>query len=109
MLADELGLEPGPELRQLETAILVQDPSLLAPVDAPMQAAPRRRTNVKPALTPLVGRARELDEIRALLGEWRLVTLVGPGGTGKTRLALETAGVATNRPRATCLSSSSTP
>ena len=55
VLADELGLDPGRELRQLETAILVQDPSLLAPVDAAPAAASRKRTNVKPALTPLVG------------------------------------------------------
>ncbi|MBX6168528.1 MAG: tetratricopeptide repeat protein, partial [Thermobispora bispora] len=42
-------------------------------------------------LTPLVGRDAELDRIGALLAEARLVTLTGPGGTGKTRLAVEAA------------------
>ncbi|MCW3492404.1 ATP-binding protein [Microbacterium sp. SSM24] len=46
---------------------------------------------VPAALTPLVGRRRELDAIDAQLGAERLVTLIGPGGAGKTTLALETA------------------
>jgi predicted ATPase/DNA-binding SARP family transcriptional activator len=93
-LAEELGLDPGPELQQLETAILNHDPALLAPVPAAAPApanAPRRRTNVKAALSPLVGRDDELERIGKLLDGHRLVTLVGPGGAGKTRLAVETA------------------
>jgi predicted ATPase/DNA-binding SARP family transcriptional activator len=97
-LADELGLDPGPELQRLETAILDHDPALLVPVATPAQvtapapaAAPKRRTNVKAAVSPLVGRDDELDRIGKLLDGHRLVTLVGPGGAGKTRLAIETA------------------
>jgi predicted ATPase/class 3 adenylate cyclase len=48
-------------------------------------------TNLPVQATPLVGRQRELEETAQLLGEHRLVTLVGPGGTGKTRLALQVA------------------
>jgi predicted ATPase/class 3 adenylate cyclase len=51
-------------------------------------------TNLVPQPTALIGRAREVAEVRALLGgdQTRLVTLTGPGGTGKTRLALQIAG-----------------
>ena len=44
-----------------------------------------------PALTSFVGRAGELDEVAGLLGKTRMVTLTGPGGVGKTRLAAEVA------------------
>jgi predicted ATPase/class 3 adenylate cyclase len=49
------------------------------------------RTNLPVTTTPLIGRERELEELAAQLREQRLVTLVGPGGTGKTRLALQAA------------------
>ena len=83
-------------LQQLEKAILVQDPSLDRPVDAPKpppRAPPLVPATLAPlpaALTPLVGRMTELAQIGALLGHpgTRLVTLVGPGGVGKTRLVL---------------------
>jgi predicted ATPase/DNA-binding SARP family transcriptional activator len=85
VLADELGLEPSPELQELERAILRQEPGLAAP------AAPTRSTRPLPVPpTPLVGRRLELAAVRALFREEgaRLVTLTGPGGTGKTRLAV---------------------
>jgi predicted ATPase/DNA-binding SARP family transcriptional activator len=95
VLAEELGLDPGPDLRQLETAILDHDPALLATdtgsTTLGATATARRRTNLKAALTPLVGRELELVELGELLGDRRLVTVVGPGGAGKTRLAAETA------------------
>jgi predicted ATPase/DNA-binding SARP family transcriptional activator len=82
---DELGLEPSGELRELEAAILRQDSSL----DVGSTVAPPR---LPAPATPLVGRRRELDAITALLTEGpRLVTLTGPGGSGKTRLALQAA------------------
>lgn len=90
LLGEGLGLEPGPELRRLEAAILAQDPSL----DAPAAAAPptvevaASRPRIPEPLTPLVGRDAELRELTALVDQHRLVTLVGPGGVGKTRLAL---------------------
>jgi predicted ATPase/DNA-binding SARP family transcriptional activator len=85
-LLDELGLEPGDDLRAVELAILRQDP-LLAPRASPPQGSP---LEVPTAVTPLIGRGRELRELRtlALRADVRLVTLVGAGGSGKTRLAL---------------------
>lgn len=84
-LGDELGLEPGSALRELERAILQQDPVLEG------STAPSERTASVPApLTPLVGRERELGELRDLVRrrDVRLVTLAGAAGSGKTRLAL---------------------
>jgi DNA-binding SARP family transcriptional activator len=87
-LVEELGLEPSRNLQELERAILKQEPAL---------AAPATETRTKPTLpvplTPLVGRHLEVAAVAALLREEgvRLVTLTGPGGTGKTRLALAVA------------------
>jgi predicted ATPase/DNA-binding SARP family transcriptional activator len=81
MLAGELGLEPGPELRELEQAILRQE---VLPV-----AAHRQRHNLPAQLTSFVGRDQDLAVLGKLVGEARLVTLTGPGGCGKTRLAVE--------------------
>jgi predicted ATPase/DNA-binding SARP family transcriptional activator len=89
-LADDLGLDPGPSLAALYQAMLEQSPALQA-VQAPPTLATRPRTNLPAMLTDLVGRAAAIAELRALLSERRLVTLTGPGGVGKTRLAIETA------------------
>jgi len=93
VLNDELGVEPGLELRRLEAAILAHDTSLEAPRPAPAQpvGAARRRGNIGAPLTTLIGRGEELAALRQLVGERRLVTLTGPGGVGKTRLAVEVA------------------
>ncbi len=89
-LGEELGLEPGHELRELEAAILTQDRSLDAPtVVGPAPAARGgTRSTIPEPLTTLVGRDAERAELTHLVTEARLVTLVGPGGVGKTRLAL---------------------
>jgi predicted ATPase/DNA-binding SARP family transcriptional activator len=87
-LADELGLDPSPFLQDLERSILRQDASLAAP------ERPTRSTRPLPAPpTPLVGRRLELAAVSALFRNEgaRLVTLTGPGGTGKTRLGLAVA------------------
>jgi predicted ATPase/DNA-binding SARP family transcriptional activator len=89
-LARELGLDPSPELAALQLAILKQDPALARP-PAPAPSAKRPRTNLPVPLTDLVGRTETVTEVRRLLGPGRLVTLTGPGGVGKTRLAVETA------------------
>ncbi|MET8311322.1 BTAD domain-containing putative transcriptional regulator [Micromonospora sp. NPDC005173] len=85
-LADELGLDPGPELVALHRKILEQDAGLSAPPKAAII-----RNSLPAQLDELVGRAEALAELRTLLPRQRLVTLVGPGGVGKTRLATEAA------------------
>ncbi len=87
-LLDELGLEPGPELRRLEQAILDHDPALLVE-----PAALRARRHLPAPATALIGRRAQLDEVVAMLRApgIRLVTLTGPGGAGKTRLAIQAA------------------
>ena len=98
VLLDELGLDPGPELRSLQQAILEHDPALAAPpeiasrdrAEAPRRTAVREeptRPNVPADDT--VGRDEAIDKLRRLVADRRLVTLTGPGGTGKTRLAAE--------------------
>jgi predicted ATPase len=85
-LLGELALEPGPELRRLQEAILAHDPAI-----APVPVAPPRRGNLPAASTSFIGREEELAQVVNLLREHRLVTLTGPPGVGKSRLALEVA------------------
>jgi predicted ATPase/DNA-binding SARP family transcriptional activator len=88
VLREELGLDPSPSLRELEGRVLNDDPTLLQP---PV-AARRSVTRQLPAEpTRLVGRAEELGLLAGRLRLNRLVTLTGPGGVGKTRLAMRVA------------------
>ncbi|WP_084962623.1 BTAD domain-containing putative transcriptional regulator [Thermoactinospora rubra] len=87
-LAEELGLDPGPDVTALHQAILRQDPALDAP---PALAPTARRTNLPAPVSDLIGREGALAEVKAQLEANRLVTLTGTGGVGKTRLALEAA------------------
>uniref|UniRef100_UPI0008377D18 BTAD domain-containing putative transcriptional regulator n=1 Tax=Actinomadura kijaniata TaxID=46161 RepID=UPI0008377D18 len=80
LLREELGMDPDPRTTALYEAILRRDPSLDAP-----------RGNLPAPVTDLVGRDAALAEVRAELRAHRLVTLTGPGGVGKTRLAVEAA------------------
>ncbi|MFI7340381.1 BTAD domain-containing putative transcriptional regulator [Streptomyces sp. NPDC050085] len=87
-LAERLGTDPGAELRCLYEELL--DPA--APGPAP-DASPQRPApgNLRARLTSFVGRGADIDAIRADLRRERLVTLLGPGGAGKTRLSQEAA------------------
>ncbi|MEV6109119.1 BTAD domain-containing putative transcriptional regulator [Streptomyces sp. NPDC051940] len=81
-LADQLGTDPGPELRALHQELLAGEPQTPGP-------APRG--NLKARLTSFVGREADLGTLHADLDRGRLVTLTGPGGSGKTRLSEEAA------------------
>jgi predicted ATPase/DNA-binding SARP family transcriptional activator len=81
-LADQLGADPSAELSALHLDILRADPR---------PAAQARPTNLPAGLTSFIGRDDELTQVAGLLGAHRLLTLTGPGGAGKTRLAVEAA------------------
>lgn len=83
MLADDLGIVPSPAVAQLEERILLQDPALDAGAAPP--------TNLPASISSFIGRGDELAQLMALIHEHRLVTVTGPGGAGKTRLAIEAA------------------
>jgi predicted ATPase/DNA-binding SARP family transcriptional activator/Tfp pilus assembly protein PilF len=84
-LDEQLGIEPGSELRDLEGAILRQD------VPPPAGGSIDERRTLPAPLSSFVGRERELEDVAGRLQTYRLVTLTGVGGVGKTRLALEAA------------------
>lgn len=78
-LARELGVEPGPELKQLEEQILLHDASMSGTVPDWLPAP----------TADLVGRIVEIEDLLARIEQVRVLTLTGPGGVGKTRLAVE--------------------
>ncbi|MFE6165736.1 BTAD domain-containing putative transcriptional regulator [Streptomyces sp. NPDC056486] len=89
LIADRIGADPGPELRALHEELLHHD----APKPPPVQARPAQRPqgNLRARLTSFVGREGDIEAIRGDLAQARLVTLLGPGGAGKTRLSQEAA------------------
>ena len=90
-LADELGLDPGPQLQQLEQQILVHDPALGVPYSTARGLVPERSAGNLPALSvELFGREADVAAVCDLLPRARLVVIVGPGGVGKTAVAIET-------------------
>jgi predicted ATPase/DNA-binding SARP family transcriptional activator/tetratricopeptide (TPR) repeat protein len=100
-LADELGIDPGAELQAVHLEVLRGEAGngagrangSAASADT-MPGGPRARTNLRAQLTSFVGREDDVARVIKALEQYRLVTLVGPGGTGKTRLATEVAAVA---------------
>ena len=92
-LVDEMGIDPGVALRELEARVLAQDPTLTLAGTVQLQAvaAPAAPGNLRERLSSFVGRQREVEQLSETIRSCRLVTLVGPGGVGKTRLAVEVA------------------
>ncbi len=93
-LAVELGIEPGPELGRVEQAIVEQDPALGPPPGAGLLIGDESgsvENNLPIHLSSFVGRHDDIEALHDLIAEHRLVTLTGPGGTGKTRLAVHLA------------------
>jgi predicted ATPase/DNA-binding SARP family transcriptional activator len=86
-LADALGVDPSPDLSALHVALLRGE---LGRVELGRGEA-SRKTNLRAELTTYVGKADDVAAVRGLIAEHRLTTMIGPGGSGKTRLATETA------------------
>jgi predicted ATPase/DNA-binding SARP family transcriptional activator len=92
LLDDELGLTPGEDLRILEQQVLRHDPALEAPPTTPPASTSAADVGNLPGLSSrLVGREHDLAAVHDATLSHRLVTLVGPAGVGKTRLAIEAA------------------
>ncbi|RWA23729.1 hypothetical protein MELE44368_00575 [Mycolicibacterium elephantis DSM 44368] len=83
-LLDQLGVDPAVDVRSLQGAILRHDPGLKPPVPDDERAG-----NLPLMLSSFVGRIDEIASAAGVLGKHRLVTFIGPGGVGKTRLAVE--------------------
>ncbi|MFJ5680801.1 BTAD domain-containing putative transcriptional regulator [Streptomyces sp. NPDC093097] len=81
-LADTLGADPSPELSAVHVALLRGELG---------RREESRRTNLRAELTSFVGKDADVAAVRGLMAEHRLTTVIGPGGSGKTRLATETA------------------
>ena len=81
-LADALGVDPSPELSAVHVALLRGELG---------RREENRKTNLRAELTSFVGKDADVAAVRELIAEHRLTTLIGPGGSGKTRLATETA------------------
>lgn len=91
LLGADLGIDPSPGLRRLQQAVLSQDPALTSSDRAPRTGVAGGGRALPGLATRLVGRNAELAAVAASLAASRLVTIVGPLGAGKTRLALEVA------------------
>ena len=94
LLSEQIGVEPGAELRDLEAAVLHQDDLRVLGRTVPPALGThfRRRGNLPHPIGSLIGRDDALARLQGALSAHRLVTLTGPGGVGKTRLALALGG-----------------
>ena len=91
-LADELGIDPSAQVQDVHLEVLRGKVSPAASPIPDGSGREGRRTNLRAPLTSFVGRENEVGQVGTALLAYRLVTLVGPGGAGKTRLASEVAG-----------------
>jgi predicted ATPase/DNA-binding SARP family transcriptional activator len=87
MLREELGVSLGPSLQKLEDQLLHQDPAVVGVRSERRSTHPRH--NLPTDVSSFRGRQDDVARVMASLSRSRLVTLVGPGGTGKTRMAIE--------------------
>jgi predicted ATPase/DNA-binding SARP family transcriptional activator len=92
-LAEELGLDPSPSFAALRQQILTGDPALNGPAPkrkpVPLAGTPGPEFQPSPPADRFIGRERELRELSGALATHRVVTVIGPGGVGKTRLTRE--------------------
>ncbi len=93
-LDESLGIEPGPALRQLQRDVLNQEPDLLTRAQTAEQTSAGEASEpvarlLSTSVTAFVGREAELARLESELAPGRVVTLIGAGGSGKTRLAVE--------------------
>jgi DNA-binding SARP family transcriptional activator len=94
LLAEELGMDPGPELRALHQAILTGDPALMVPVTSARRGAWVGQFQLPVDVADFVGRVGLIDQVTSLLDDDRrvlIVALSGPAGVGKTALAVHVA------------------
>lgn len=103
-LADELGVDPGPRLQALHTAILRRDPTLDPPTAAPRPVPepsgwgePTGPSQLPPPVGHFAGRGDELDGLAELAEDERIVVVSGPAGVGKTAFAVQWAHRARSR------------
>ena len=96
-LVEQLGVEPSPRLQQVEAQVLAHDPATFRIEDRPTTSdehrafAERATVSVPNPLSSFIDRPLELATLLGMLDRRRLVTITGPGGVGKTRLAIEAA------------------
>ena len=95
LLVEELGVDPGPELQRIHHRVLTQDPGLTV---EPARSSPQRPGNLPAGRSSIVGRDQALRQVDQLLERARLLTVTGPGGAGKTTLAVEAARRRGDRP-----------
>ncbi len=92
MLAQEAGLDPSPAVRELEARILADDPTLIADHEPSTDSRIKVSAPALLGVTSFVGRDPHVASLTEAIREQPLITVTGPGGVGKTRLAMRVAG-----------------